>query len=119
MTYVNAFVVPVRKNALDRYRELARQSGKLWRELGALEYHEYIAEDAPNGQVTSFPQSVKLEPDETVVFGWIRFESRAQRDEVFAKAMEHPRMKELMNPETMPFDGKRMFFGGFEPLVEG
>lgn len=117
MAYTDGFVVPVPKNKIEQYRELARMSAALWREYGALEYREWIADDVKPGAVTSFPQSVKLEEGETVVFAWIVYKSRAHRDEVNAKVMKDPRMK--MDPATLPFDGKRMFFGGFESFVEG
>ena len=91
--------------------------GSIWREYGALEYHECVADDVKSGEVTSFPQAVKLKDDETVVFSWIVYKSRAQRDEVNAKVMNDPRMKD-MDPKSLPFDGKRMFFGGFEPIIE-
>ena len=117
MAYVDAFVVPVPKRNLEPYRELARKMGSIWREYGALEYHECVADDVKSGEVTSFPQAVKLKDDETVVFSWIVYKSRAQRDEVNAKVMNDPRMKD-MDPKSLPFDGKRMFFGGFEPIIE-
>jgi len=118
MSYVDGFVVPVPKAKLDEYRAIAKKAGAIWREHGALEYHECVADDVKPGKVTSFPQSVKLEPDETVVFSWIVYESRAKRDEVNGKVMKDPRMADAMNPAKVPFDGKRMFFGGFETLVE-
>ncbi len=117
MAYVDGFVVPVPKDKLDEYRELARKSGNIWREYGALEYREFLAEDVKPGEVTSFPQSVKLEPGETVVFSWIVFKSRAQRDEVNAKVMSDPRMAGT-DPSKMPFDCKRMVYGGFNIHVD-
>ena len=117
MAYVDAFVVPVPKKNIEPYKALAKKMGSIWREYSALEYHECVADDVKPGKVTSFPQSVLLKEDETVVFSWIVYKSRAQRDEVNAKVMNDPRMKD-MNPESLPFDGKRMFFGGFEPLVD-
>jgi len=116
MAYVDGYVLPVPKENLAKYREVASKAGAVWREYGALEYHECVADDVKSGEVTSFPQSVKLEPNEVVVFGWITYKSRAHRDEVNAKVMSDPRMK--MDAESMPFDGKRMFFGGFETMVE-
>jgi uncharacterized protein YbaA (DUF1428 family) len=118
MAYVDGFVVPVPKNNLEKYREVATFAGKIWREHGALEYRECIADDVKPGTLTSFPQSVLLKDDETVVFAWIVYKSRAQRDEVNAKVMSDPRMASMMDPKSMPFDGKRMFYGGFEVLVE-
>lgn len=116
MPYVDGFVLPVPKANLERYREIATLAAEVWREHGALAYHECVAEDVSPGKLTSFPQSVLLEPDETVVFAWIVYASRAHRDEVNAKVMNDPRM--AMDPESMPFDGKRLIFGGFETLVE-
>jgi uncharacterized protein YbaA (DUF1428 family) len=117
MPYVDGFVVPVPKANLEAYREMAQTAGAIWKEYGALEYHECVADDVKPGKVTSFPQSVLLEPDETVVFAWITYESRAARDEINAKVMNDPRIKD-MDPARMPFDGKRMFFGGFRTIVD-
>lgn len=115
--YVDGFVLPVPKNRVEDYRKIATDAGKVWREYGALEYVECVGDDVKPGQLTSFPQSVKLEPDETVVFAWIVYESREQRDAINAKVMADPRMTGK-DPSTMPFDTKRMFWGGFEVLVE-
>lgn len=116
MPYVDGFVVPVPKAKLAEYKALAESAGKIWKEYGALDYVECVADDVKPGKVTSFPQSVLLEPDETVVFSWITYPSRAARDEINAKVMADPRIK--MDPAHMPFDGRRMFFGGFETIVE-
>jgi uncharacterized protein YbaA (DUF1428 family) len=116
--YVDGFVVPVPKNKLDAYRRMARKAGKIWREHGALEVRECVADDVDAGKVTSFPRSVKLKPNETVVFSWIVFKSRAQRDRVNTKVMKDPRLTDMMDSKTMPFDPKRMFFGGFNVIVE-
>jgi uncharacterized protein YbaA (DUF1428 family) len=116
MAYVDGFIVPVPKRKLDAYRKLATLASKMWREHGALEYIECIADDVKPGKWTSFPRSVKLKPDETVVFAWIVYKSRAQRDKVNAKVMKDPRMAG-MNPKTLPFDGKRMIFGGFKTFL--
>ncbi len=115
--YVDGFVVPVPRAKLDAYRELAQKAGTIWREYGALEYVECLADDVKPGQWTSFPQSVDLKDDEVVVFSWITYESREQRDRVNAQVMKDPRLAD-MGPETMPFDGKRMIWGGFEAMVE-
>ena len=115
--YVDGFVVPVPKANLEAYRRMAEDAGKVWREYGALEFIECVADDVKPGEVTSFSQSVKLEPDETVVFAWIVYESRVHRDRVNEQVMKDPRIAN-MDPESMPFDGKRMFWGGFEVLVE-
>ena len=116
--YVDGFVLPLPKRNLDAYRRMARKAGKIWREHGALEYRECVAEDTPTGKVTSFPRSVKRKPNETVVFSWIVFKSRAHRDRVNAKVMKDPRLADMMDPKDMPFDGKRMVYGGFEVLVD-
>jgi uncharacterized protein YbaA (DUF1428 family) len=116
-SYLDVFVVPVPNKNIKTYRENAELFGKVWREHGALSFVEVEADDAPMGKVTSFPQSVDLKPDETVFVGIATYESRAHRDEVNAKAMKDPRMGG-MNPASMPFDAKRMFWGGFRPFVE-
>ena len=116
--YVDGFVVPVPKSKLDAYRRMSRKAGKLWKEHGALEYTECVADDAPKGKVTSFPQSVKLKPDELVVFAWIVYKSRKHRDSVNKKVMKDRRLAAMMDPKAMPFDGKRMFWGGFKSIVE-
>ena len=116
--YVDGFVVPVPKRKLDAYRRLSRKSGKVWREHGALEFRECVAEDVPVGKLTSFPRSVKVKRGETVVFSWIVFKSRAHRDRVNAKAMKDPRLADMMDPSGMPFDTKRMIYGGFNVFVD-
>lgn len=118
MPYVDGFVLPLPKENIEAYKEIASKCGAIWREHGALEFRECIGEDVKPGKLTSFPQSVNLEPDEVVVFSWIVYESRAQRDIVNDKVMKDPRMAEMMKPEAMPFDGKRMVYGGFEMLVD-
>jgi uncharacterized protein YbaA (DUF1428 family) len=118
MQYVDGFVVPVPKRKLQAYRRMSQLSGKVWREHGALEYREYIADDVKVGKLTSFPRSVKLKRNETVIFAWIAYKSRAHRDQVNAKVMKDPRLAKMMDPKAMPFDGKRMFWGGFKLLVE-
>ncbi|HXV37924.1 MAG TPA: DUF1428 domain-containing protein [Myxococcota bacterium] len=116
--YVDGFVIPVPKKNIAAYRRLAQKAGRVWREHGALEIVECVADDVKPGKLTSFPQSVKLKPSETVVFSWIAYKSRAQRDRVNAKVMKDPRMEKMMKRGAMPFDGKRMFWGGFKTLVE-
>jgi len=118
MAYVDGFVIPVPKNKLDAYLEMARQAATIWREHGAIEFRECVADDVKPGQLTSFPQSVQLKEDEVVIFSWVVYESRAKRDEANDKIMNDPRMTELMKPENMPFDGKRMIYGGFEMVVD-
>ena len=116
--YVDAVVVPVPKKKLAAYRAMARKSGKVWREHGALEYREWVADDVKVGKRTSFPRSVKLKPGETVVFSWITYKSRAQRDRVNAKVMADRRLAGMMDTKSLPFDAKRMIYGGFESLVK-
>ena len=116
--YVDGFVVPVPKSKIGEYREMAGKAGKIWREHGALQFWECVGDDVKPGKVTSFPQAVQLKDDETVVFSFIVFESRAQRDAVNEKVMSDPRLKDMMDPKSMPFDGMRMFWGGFETIVE-
>jgi uncharacterized protein YbaA (DUF1428 family) len=118
MSYVDGFVVPVPRAKLDAYRELSRRAGAIWREYGALHFRECVADDVKSGQWTSFPQSVKLEEDEVVVFSWIEYNSREERDIINDKVMKDPRLTEAMRPDTMPFDGKRMIYGGFETMIE-
>ena len=118
MQYVDGFIVPVPKKNLNAYRALARKAGKVWREHGALDYRECVAEDVKMGKRTSFPRSVKRKPGETVVFSWIVYKSRAHRDRVNAKVMKDPRIAAMGDPKSMPFDGKRMIYGGFETLVK-
>ena len=117
MAYVDGFVVPVPTKNLAAYRRMAQLAAKVWKEHGALEFRECVADDVKVGKWTSFPQSVKLKRGETVVFSWIAYKSRAHRDSVNAKAMKDPRLAEMMNPKSMPFDGKRMIYGGFKDLV--
>ena len=118
MQYVDGFVVPVPKKKLNAYRRMVQKAGKVWREHGALEFVECVADDVKPGKWTSFPQSVKLKAGETVVFSYIVYKSRAHRDRVNAKAMKDRRLADMMDPNAMPFDGKRMFWGGFRILVD-
>lgn len=118
MNYVDGFVVPVPTASLAAYRKIARRAGKIWKEHGALDYVECVGDDVPPGKRTSFPQSVKLKADEVVVFSWIVYKSRAQRDRVNKLVMADPRLADMMTPKAMPFDTRRMFFGGFKVLVQ-
>jgi len=122
MSYVDGYVLPVPKRNLAAYRRMARDAGKVWRQHGALQYVEAVADDVAVGKRTSFPRSVKLKPGEVVVFSFIVYRSRGQRDRINAKVMKYfmsdPRWKKFMDPKNMPFDGKRMFWGGFKPIVE-
>ena len=115
MAYVDGFVIPVPKTSLDEYKKFAQLASDVWREYGALDYREWVADDVKPGKVTSFPQAVDLKPDEIVVFSYITYESRAHRDAVNEQVMKDPRMQ--TEPSTWPFDGKRMVFGGFAPLL--
>lgn len=117
MNYVDGFVAPVPRARLDAYRKLARKAGKVWMEHGALAYNECVGDDVPTGKHTSFPQSVKLKADEVVVFSWIVYASRAQRDRTNKKVMADPRLAAMADPKNLPFDAKRMFFGGFKTIV--
>lgn len=114
MSYVDGFVLAVPKANLEAYKEMARLGGDVWMEHGALSYVECIADDVPYGDLTSFPRAVQAKEDETVVFSWITYESRAARDEINRKVMADPRLEAM---KEMPFDGKRMIFGGFEPFM--
>lgn len=115
--YVDGFVLPLPRESVDAYRQVAERAGKIWMEHGALQYWECIGDVVPPGKLTSFPQSVQAKEDEIVVFSWIVYTSREHRDSVNAKVMADPRIKE-MDPKSMPFDTRRMFWGGFKTLVE-
>lgn len=115
MSYVDGFVLAVPKDKLEVYKELARIAGQVWKEHGALEYVECVGDDVPYGELTSFPRAVQAKEDEIVIFSWIVYESREQRDAVNAKVMADPRLKQTM--DEPPFDAKRMIFGGFKPLL--
>ena len=119
MRYVDGYVVPVPKKNVAAYRRMAQKAGKVWRDHGALECIECVADDVKPGKHTSFPQSVKLKAGETVVFAYIVYKSRADRDRINAKVMKDPRLANMMDPKALPFDGKRMFWGGFKVMVEG
>lgn len=116
--YVDGFVVPVPKKNLAAYRRIATKCGKIWREHGALAYYECVEDDVPPGKVTSFPMSVKLKKDEVVLFSWIVYKTRAQRDRINKKVMADPRLAAICSPDKMPFDAKRMIFGGFKSIVQ-
>lgn len=115
MAYVDGFVVPVPKNKVDAYRAMAEKAGRFWKKNGALEVHECVADDVKPGKLTSFPQSVNLKDDETVVFSWVVYPDRATRDKANEKMMSDP---ELSDMKDMPFDGKRMIFGGFTEMLQ-
>jgi uncharacterized protein YbaA (DUF1428 family) len=116
MAYVDGFVLAVPKQNIDAYKTMARKAGEVWKEHGALAFVECIGDDVPYGELTSFPRAVQAKEDEIVVFSWIVYESRAHRDAVNAKVMADPRLKSDM--ANMPFDGKRMIYGGFEPFLQ-
>jgi uncharacterized protein YbaA (DUF1428 family) len=115
MPYVDGFVLAVPRAKLEEYKEMARTAGDVWMEHGALSYVETIADDVPYGELTSFPRAVQAKDDEIVVFSWATYADRKARDEIMAKVMADPRLK---GPgDDMPFDTKRMIFGGFESFV--
>jgi len=116
MPYVDGFVLAVPRQNLEAYKAMAQLAGQVWKEHGALDYVECVGDDVPYGELTSFPRSVQAKDDETVIFSWIVYESRARRDEINAKVMADPRLKS--DPAAMPFDGKRMIYGGFDTLVQ-
>ena len=118
MPYVDGFVLPVPSKNVEEYRKLARKAGKIFREHGALEYRECVADDVPRGKVTSFQQSVQLKANELVWFSFIVYKSRKHRDAVNKKVMSDPRIAKMGGPESMPFDAKRMIYGGFKVMVE-
>jgi uncharacterized protein YbaA (DUF1428 family) len=118
MRYVDGFVLPVPKRSLQTYRGIARKAGKVWRDHGALEYIEAAGDDLKVKWATRFPKLARAKPGETVVFSWIVYKSRAHRDRVNKKVMKDPRMVKMMDPKKMPFDVKRMAFGGFKILVD-
>ena len=122
MSYVDGYVLPIPRRKLAEYRRMAKEAGKVWMKFGARQYVECVADDVKPGKWTSFPRSVKLKRGEVVVFSFVVYGSRGQRDRVNAKVMKHftndPKWKKYMDPKNMPFDGKRMFWGGFRPIVE-
>ena len=118
MAYVDGFVTPVPKRNLAAYRQMSRTAGKVWREHGAIEFRECVADDVSFGKRTSFPRAVKQKPGETVFFSYIVYKSRAERDRVNAKVMKDKRLAGMMDPKKLPFDGKRMFWGGFKAMVD-
>jgi uncharacterized protein YbaA (DUF1428 family) len=117
MEYVEGFIVPVPKKKVNAYKKIARLASKVWRDHGALDYRECLADDVKVGKTTSFPRAVKRKSSETVVFAWITYKSRKHRDGVFKKVMKDKRLAKMMNPQAMPFDTKRMIYGGFKTIV--
>ncbi len=118
MAYVDGFVLPVPKRNRQAYVRMARKSGKVWREHGALDYKECIADDVKKGKLTSFPRAVKLKPGEVVWFSWIVYKNRKHRDSVNKKVMKDKRLASMMDPKKMPFDARRFFWGGFKVVVD-
>jgi uncharacterized protein YbaA (DUF1428 family) len=118
MKYVDGYVLPVPKKNLAVYRRMAQKAGEVWREHGALEFRECVGDDLKVKKVASFPRTIKLKPGEAVVFSWIVFKSRAHRDSVNAKVMKDPRLIRMMKSQEMPFDSKRMVYGGFKVMVD-
>ncbi|MBF5096320.1 DUF1428 family protein [Azospirillum sp. INR13] len=116
MSYVDGFVLAVPKQNVDAYKEMARKAGAIWMDHGALAFVECVGDDVPYGELTSFPRAVQATEEEIVVFSWIVYKSREDRDTINAKVMADPRMPKDMS--EMPFDGKRMIFGGFRPFLE-
>ena len=117
MSYVDGFVVPVPKKKVGAYKRMAQKASKVWIEHGALDYKECVADDVKKGKRTSFPRSVKMRAGETVVFAYVVYKSRADRDRILKKVMSDPRLKDMCDMDKLPFDAGRMFFGGFKTLV--
>jgi uncharacterized protein YbaA (DUF1428 family) len=118
MRYVDGYVLPVPKKNVQAYRRMAQKAGKVWREHGALEFRECAGDHLNIKGVVPFPRTVKLKRGETVMFSWVVFKSRAHRDHVNAKVIKDPRLAKMMDPKSMPFDHKRMVYGGFKVLVD-
>ena len=118
MKYVDGYVLPVPKKNLPAYRRMAAKAGKVWREHGALEFRECVGEDLKTKIAASFPRTIKVKRGEAVIFSWIVFKSRAHRDAVNAKVMKDPRLAKMMDMKAIPFDSKRMAYGGFEVMVD-
>lgn len=114
--YVDGFVLAVPKQNLEKYKAMAEKAGAIWKEHGAIDYVECVADDVPNGELTSFPRAVLAKDGEIVVFSWATYKDRQTRDEVMKKVMSDPRMRDEDYKDV--FDGKRMFWGGFTPIVE-
>ena len=116
--YVDGYVLPVPKKNLDAYRRMAQKAGRIWREHGALDYKECVGDDLKVKFGLPFTKLVKIKPSETIVFSYIVYKSRADRDKCIAKVMKDPRLAKMMDPRKMPFDGKRMIYGGFKVIVD-
>ena len=118
MKYVDGYVLPVPKRNLPAYRRMAQKAGKVWREHGALQFRECVGEDPKTKMAASFPRTIKVKRGEAVIFSWIVFKSRAHRDAVNAKVMKDPRLAKMMDMTAIPFDSKRMVYGGFKVMVD-
>jgi uncharacterized protein YbaA (DUF1428 family) len=118
MAYVDGFVLAVPKKKIPTYRRMARKAGKIWRQHGALEYRECVGDDLNVKGLLPFPRLARLKRGEAVFFSWIVYQSRAHRNRVNAKVMKDPRIAKIMGPKAMPFDPKRMAYGGFKVLVD-
>ena len=118
MAYIDGFLIPLPKDNKAAYKKMARKFGKILMEFGATHYQECIADDVKPGKLTSFPQALKLKKDELVMFSWVVYPSKAVRDRANKKMMKDPRLADMMDPKSMPFDGKRMIYGGFKSFVE-
>ena len=116
--YVDGFVLPVPKKNIKAYKKMAKLAAKVWLDHGAIDYVECMADDVKSGKITSFPQSVKLKKGEVVFFSWATYKSKTDRDRIMKKVMKDPRLSSFMDPDNMPFDGMRMFWGGFKPVVK-
>jgi uncharacterized protein YbaA (DUF1428 family) len=115
--YVDGYVIPVPKKSVNAYRREAQKAGKIWRDHGALEFRECVGDDLNVKMGLPFPRGIKVKPGETVIFSWIVYKSRAHRDSVNKKVMKDPRLVKMMD-QPMPFDAKRMLYGGFKTIVE-
>lgn len=116
--YVDGFVLPIPRKNITAYKKMAKLAAKVWLDHGAIDYVEAMGDDVPSGKVTSFAKSVKLKKGEVVFFSWVTYKSRADRNRVMKKVMADPRLSAYMDESKMPFDGMRMFWGGFKPVVK-
>jgi len=115
--YADGFVIPVPEDKIEAYRRMAAKAGKIWREHGALDYKECVSDDLDVKMGLPFPKGIRAKPGELIVFSWITYKSRAHRDKVNAKVMKDERIASMCDPKDMPFDGKRMLYGGFKVMV--
>ena len=116
--YVDGFVLPVPRKNLAKYKKLAQLAAKVWKDHGAIDYVEAVGDGIRKGKVTSFPQAVKLKKGEVVLFSWATYKSKAHRDQVMKKVFADKRLECMMDPKALPFDGMRMFWGGFKPMIQ-